>query len=55
MTQRPKIIIECRELGEIWGTKDELNEMDDKAIIELVKEDLGCLLDGARFKVKRIR
>jgi hypothetical protein len=52
---RPRIIIETRELGEVWGTEREFLGMSDKAIIEIAKEDLFSLLEGAKFKVKRNR
>lgn len=39
---------------ESWGSDAELAELDDASIIDLAREDLAELFDGATITVKRI-
>ncbi|MEA3421007.1 MAG: hypothetical protein U9Q97_04960 [Acidobacteriota bacterium] len=52
MTHKVKIIVE-KELGDIWATEEEFNEMTNEDILELIHEDIGEFLEDATFTVVR--
>ena len=50
---RPRIVIECQPFSDVWATEDELAQLSDAQLVELAREDLLSLLEGADFKVVR--
>lgn len=41
------------ELDYLWGTEEELAEMDDEQVIDLVAEDWALFIDKSSMKVVR--
>ena len=48
-----KIILEY-EVEDFWATEEELASMNDDDVIELMKEDVLSVVDGAKWIVHRI-
>lgn len=40
---------------ELWGSDESLAELDDASIIEIAREDLMDLFDGATITVDRVQ
>ena len=48
-----RIVIECAPLSDLWATTEELSAMTDEEIVNLAREDVISMLDGATFRVVR--
>ena len=47
-----KVIITA-ELGDLWATEEDFATLNETEIVELAREDLYQLVDGATWEVQR--